>query len=73
MQGMLLAEPKGGTFESPITEAGNTWIQENDGSGKVLSLTGISQSELNQYVSNGVPNGSMGYNQLRETCLCGLF
>ena len=42
-------------FESPIIEAGNAWIQANGGGGRMLSLTGISQSELDQYARDETP------------------
>ena len=42
-------------LEGPIIEAGNAWIQANGGGGRMLSLTGISQSQLDQYAQDGTP------------------
>ena len=42
-------------FEGPIIEAGNAWIEAHGGDGRMLSLTGISQSGLDQYAQDGTP------------------
>lgn len=42
-------------LEGPIMEAGNAWIEEHGGGGRMLSLTGISQSGLDRYAQDGIP------------------
>mgnify|MGYP005780829123 FL=1 len=42
-------------LEGPIIEAGNAWIEEHGGGGRMLSLTGISQSQLDRYAQDGTP------------------
>lgn len=42
-------------FENPLVEAGNAWIQQNDGGSRMKVISGISQEDLEQYTQNGIP------------------
>lgn len=42
-------------FEGPVIEAGNAWLEAQGSSLKVEKLSGLSRSELERYLSAGVP------------------
>ena len=42
-------------FEGPVIHAGNTWLTEQDSSFQVVSLTGLTQGALEDYLDAGIP------------------
>lgn len=42
-------------FERPIIYAGNTWLREQNNNFQVVSLVGLTQKELKDYLDLGIP------------------
>ena len=42
-------------FEGPILQAGDAWLSQSGGGGRMQTITGLTQEELGQYVQDGVP------------------